>query len=145
MQHLRYLIVLLSVGCLPQAFAADPPTPSEPSAHAATAEATPASPATTAASAPVAATPAPSASDADAAAAAAKKADEAQAKRLRSLGYRPEERNGHTIYCKKEALIGSLLPTKTCADGDAIEAAARQNKENLYSAPRAMQGQGQSK
>jgi hypothetical protein len=140
MQHLRYLIVLLSVGCLPQAFAVEPPTPSESAVHAATAEATPASSLTQ-----VAAKPAAPVSDADAAAAAAKKADEAQAKRLRSLGYKPEDQNGRTVYCKKEALIGELVPKKSCADGDAIEAAARQSKENLYDAHKTMQGQGQSK
>lgn len=138
MNHLKFLIVILAGQALSQALAADPsPSASADQPTAAAAAATsekPASSATTVSNA-ASATQAPASTEETAE--AAKKAMDAQAKRLRSLGYRPEVQNGRTVFCKKESMIGTTFPTKTCGNGDSIEEAAKLNHENLYTTPRA--------
>jgi hypothetical protein len=42
-------------------------------------------------------------------------ASEAQVRVLRLQGYKPETRNGQTVYCRKEAQLGTRLETKTCS------------------------------
>jgi hypothetical protein len=139
MNHLKFLIVILCVQGLSSAWAAEPSAPqsTEAAPTATSPAAAPESPASstapTTSSSAAPAKPAPTEAEVE----AAKKALDAQAKRLRSLGYRPEVQNGRTVFCKKEAMIGTTFPTKTCGNGDAIEEAAKLNHENLYTTPKA--------
>jgi hypothetical protein len=115
MRRLKLLLVSLCVGALSQALAADS-SPSSPPAVSAT---------------PVAgtlSTPAASAAKPEDAAAARL---EAQAKRLKSAGYKPEVRNGVTLYCRNESRIGTRFETKNCSDGDVIEKAAQDSKDGM--------------
>jgi hypothetical protein len=141
MQNPKLLIALLAVGFLSQAFAADPPSPAADqtataapaSAASSVSAATPvssAAPASSVATADAAA-PAAQVSDADAAAAAKKAADEEQAKRLRMMGYKAEVSNGHTVYCKREAVVGQRIPTYNCGSGDQIEQRTQGAKDQL--------------
>jgi hypothetical protein len=117
MQMLKLVLVSLCLGAVSQTVTADPPAPtSAPATQAATA--------TEAAAAPAAAA---SSTQSE----AAKQADEAQAKRLHAQGYRPEVHNGVTVYCRKEAQIGTRFETKNCAPGDQIERAAQEAKDGL--------------
>ena len=112
MQHTKLLISFLCVAASSMAFAADPPASSTSPAPA------PAAQTESAAQPAPSAAPAPTADD-------IKKAQDAQSKRLRVLGYKPEVRRGVTVYCKSERPIGSNFPKETCGDGDAIEAQAK--------------------
>jgi hypothetical protein len=142
MQNPKFLIALLAVGFLPQAFAADPPAAAaDQTTAAAPASVTPSvsaaapvsstAPASSVATADAAAPPTAQVSDADAAAAARKAADEEQAKRLRMMGYKAEVSNGHTIYCKREAVVGQRIPTYNCGSGDQIEQRTHEAKDQL--------------
>lgn len=42
-------------------------------------------------------------------------------KRARDAGFKPEVRNGVTVYCWKDADTGSRLPTKKCVGEDQME------------------------
>jgi hypothetical protein len=135
MPHLKLLIALLCVGAISQAIAADPPASSPPPTQATADQATTASQAAPAA----ASTQASSAPSAD----AEKKADEEQAKRLHGMGWRPEvNKNGVTVYCKKEDVIGSRFPIKNCSTADAIEQQARMVQQRLDSTPKPLAGPG---
>jgi len=130
MRHLKLLLVSLCVGAISQALAADPPPPSPPVASA-----TPVESATPVSSAPPAAS--------TAAASAAKPEDattaarlEAQTKRLKASGYKPEVHNGVTLFCRNEQKIGSRFETKTCSNGDEIERVAQDAKDNMQKGQR---------
>lgn len=95
-----------------------PPASSAPASTPAPAAATPAPAATTAA--PAASTPAPaSSSDAD-------------LKKARAAGLRPETRKGATVYCYEDSNIGSHFTTKKCVDASQLDAliAQRQATKN---------------
>jgi hypothetical protein len=122
MRYLGVLLVSLCVGALSQALAADPP-PSPPAV-----------PATPVSSAP------PSLSTA--AASPAKPEDatsarlEAQTKRLKASGYKPEVHNGVTLFCRNEQKTGTRFETKTCSNGDDIERAAQDAKDTMQKGQR---------
>jgi hypothetical protein len=118
MNYPKLLIALLCMGSASTAIAADPPTPPPTQAAPAATDATPAS-----TSAPPAAT-APSATD-------KAKAQEEQTKRMRKLGYKPQVRNGNTVYCKETEVIGTRFPQTVCSDGDTIEQQQRWVQEQL--------------
>jgi hypothetical protein len=42
-------------------------------------------------------------------------------KRAKEAGFKPEVRNSVTVYCWKDADIGSRLPTKKCVGEDQLE------------------------
>jgi hypothetical protein len=119
MNYPKLLIALLCMGSASTAIAADPPTPPPTQAAPAATDAT--KPAST--SAPPAAT-APSATD-------KAKAQEEQTKRMRKLGYKPQVRNGNTVYCKETEVIGTRFPQTVCSDGDTIEQQQRWVQEQL--------------
>ena len=123
MRHLKLLLVSLCVGALSQALAADPPPPP------------PAVPATPVSSAPptLSTAAASAAKPQDATAAASL---EAQTKRLRSAGYKPEVHNGVTLFCRNEQKMGTRFETKTCSNGDDIERAARDAKDTIKNTQR---------
>jgi hypothetical protein len=118
MQTFKLALISLCLGAFSQIAAADTPAP------------TPA-PAAPAAAAETAAVAAPAAAANSAQTDAAKQADEAQAKRLHAQGYKPEVHNGVTVYCRKEAQIGTRFETKNCASADEIDRAAQQAKDGL--------------
>ena len=79
------------------------------------------------------ASPAPSAAavapSPDAAAAAA-----ATAKSAHNLGYSPRVRDGKTVYCRKEAKVGTRLETTTCVTPEQVSALiirAQGNRESV--------------
>jgi hypothetical protein len=115
------LIALLCLGACPQVFAADPPAALPAAATLSEAEQKPAD------AAPAAATPSA------AAAADAQKAksgpSDADIKRLHAQGYRPVVHNGVTVYCRKEAQIGTRFESETCGSAEDIQKLADASKE----------------
>ncbi|HEY1313233.1 MAG TPA: hypothetical protein VGE92_05120 [Steroidobacteraceae bacterium] len=123
MRSINSLLILLSIGGVAsQALAADPPSPP---AQNATAAATPAAPAVSSAStSPATPAAAPTAAKTDAATSGS---TETQVKTLRAAGYKPETHNGQTLWCRREAQIGTRFETKSCGTADDLE---RQTKES---------------
>lgn len=62
--------------------------------------------------------------------------DSAEDKHLRALGYTPEIHNGVTIYCKKEAPLGSRFEQKTCTTAVQHIKTRQNSKEMLEGAQR---------
>lgn len=127
---------------------ADPPvTPSAPSAASAPATPQVARPATSAApsvapAAEAAATadaaakttehPTSAAPAANAEAAVIIEADDAEAKRLRAAGYRPEMVNGEQIWCRRENTLGSRLDVqKTCGTAKSLALSVQETKDRF--------------
>lgn len=99
--------------------AAEPST--APPAQAA-ANATPAKPATPATAATAATSPA--ASD------AAANDPEATKKLAHSLGYSPRASGDKTVYCRREAVIGTRLETLTCLSAEQVTAMSKRSTDN---------------
>ena len=106
MRHTTWLMISLCVGVVSSTFAAEPAQTSSPP----TAKGTPIT------------AEAATANKAD----AAKAADlAAQAKRLRSAGYKPKvQKNGDPIWCRKEAPLGSRLQIERCSSAEDLDKAA---------------------
>jgi hypothetical protein len=122
------LIALLCLGACPQVFAADPPAASPAAATASESQQKPAD-AAPAAAAPAAAAPSTvPAADADAQKAKSGPTD-ADIKRLRAQGYRPVVQNGVTVYCRKEAQLGTRFETPTCGSAEDIQKLADESKD----------------
>lgn len=120
MRNLNALLISLCVAAPFQAFAADPPAVDEKaavaeSAAAAPAPAAPASLEKDKAAANVAA--AKPAADEDA---AAKERD----KRMLAMGYKRATRDGVTVYCRKEAVIGTRFSRMNCSTAEVLERTA---------------------
>lgn len=118
MRQTQVFLILLCVGAGSHVLAADPPAP------APTAAVTPAAtPAATAAAAGSAAN--------SAKADAAPKSDvtEAQTKALRSAGYKPEVSKGQTLYCRREAQIGTRFESKVCGTYEEIQRSIQNSQE----------------
>ena len=121
------LAVGLSLGVASLAWCADEPTPAPT-----------ATPAPVAQPASAQETPAASSAEAAKAAATAKKAaPDAEEKSLRSRGYSKEIHNGQTLYCRREAALGTRFETKQCGTAESINLAAQQGKDQLEYAKRA--------
>jgi len=92
--------------------AAEPQAP--PSANPATA---------TASAAPTAAVPAAS---------AAPKADDpaALAKAAATQGYKPRQRDGKTVYCRKESKVGTRFESTTCITQEQVAAVVKRGEGN---------------
>jgi hypothetical protein len=147
MKHLGFLIAMLCAQLVAPVMAAEPPpaaspapaTAAVPTASPPVAKPTPNSPAPAAATATAAATPPLTEEE-------QKAADAAEAKKMRGLGWRPEVQSGHTVYCRKEAEIGSRFPTKDCRTAAAIEEQTRRSQESINSSPaNALIGTGNSR
>ena len=67
---------------------------------------------------------------------AVKDVSEEQAKRLRSRGYKPEVRNGNTLFCRKETALGSRFESKVCGTAADLDKATRNGKDLTESAQR---------
>jgi hypothetical protein len=114
-------IVIFSVGLIIAGCASNP-TGTAPATRAAAAPGT-AAPATAVAAAPATA-PAPADKTAEA---TAKKIAEA-----RKLGYNVVNENGETMYCHKEARVGSHLATETsCLTEAQVDELRRRTQENM--------------
>ena len=127
---MRLIVGLLTCFCaytVSQACADEPPA--QTSSAVQLAQASPAA-------APTAATPASSASSAQTASASkpassADATDDANDKRLRSLGYKPEVHNGSKIYCRKENELGSRFPSKVCGTASQLSNANKDSQDAL--------------
>jgi len=126
----KYLVAALCVGALSQALATEPPPASTAPAQSTTAPAQ----TTTAPAAPVA----PSATAAAKPASPTDKIPEEQDKALRSQGYKPETRNGVTIYCRKETHLGSRFDTKVCGSAEELADATINSKDMTSKAQRGL-------
>jgi len=135
MRYTTWLMISLCVGIVPSTFAAEPAqTPSPP------AQASPAAPseaptsvtaATADATTPVAATPPATATPPTSKTEAVKPTDlVAQAKRLRTAGYKPKvQKNGDTVWCRSEASLGSRFQSERCSSADDLDRAALSGRE----------------
>ena len=59
-----------------------------------------------------------------------------QLKQILSRGYRPESHNGTTVYCRKEAPVGTRFSTKTCRTSVSILELEQRSKDATTSAQR---------
>jgi len=118
-------LMLLCLGVNSHVRAADPPAPSSSAVQ-------PGQPA------PAAAATAPSTTVSSAAATADLQKSEPgaksdvtplQMKTLRSAGYKPEVRNGQTLFCRAEHVLGSRLEKKVCGTAADIERSTQNSQE----------------
>jgi hypothetical protein len=123
MRGLKFLLVSLCVGALSQARADDPPPPPPPAVSATPNAIAPSTESTPAASAAKSEEPE-----------AARL--EAQAKRLKAVGYKREKIDGVMLFCRNESRLGTRFETKTCGEGDVIEKSAQYNKEMMQKVQR---------
>lgn len=47
------------------------------------------------------------------------------------LGYSPVVIKGNTVFCKREQLTGTMVPTTYCVDADFVMAQARTERESI--------------
>jgi hypothetical protein len=59
-----------------------------------------------------------------------------QLKQILAKGYRPESRNGTTVYCRKEAVVGTRFETKTCSTSKNILETEQRSKDVTTNAQR---------
>ena len=55
--------------------------------------------------------------------------DEAQAKALRHAGYKPENRDGKTLYCRREPQLGTHFDRKVCGTPEEIARSIQNSKD----------------
>jgi hypothetical protein len=123
-------LALLGVGRLAPAAAADPAPATPPERAAATAGVVTDSASHTT-SAP---TPPPASSPAASPSAPPKVAPEVSAdeRRLISLGYKPQMRNGEKVYCRREAALGSRInTTQHCGTVAQLATATQEEKDSV--------------
>lgn len=123
--------------CLPSV-AAEPPAPASTAAGG---EKTPAPEPAAAKTNPVAPTandsssPSPSAASkaplaaANASPSSLQDSANSQDKSLRARGYKPESRGGTTVYCRKEAVLGSRFENKICRSAAELEHDSQAGKD----------------
>jgi hypothetical protein len=61
----------------------------------------------------------------------------AQDKSLRARGYKPETRGGTTVYCRKEAVLGSRFENKICRSAADLEHNSQAGKDMVQDMQRA--------
>lgn len=76
-----------------------------------------------------AAAPAPASAQANSAAVKAAADQDAEAKKMRSMGYKPKHAGSQTLWCKKETKIGSRFETENCMTAEAALAQQQQAKD----------------
>ncbi len=128
------LLSLLGAGLLSIALADTPAEPAAtPAAAPAAAPVAPGPPASTAAPA-AASNAATAASAATTNAAASRESDAALEKRLTNSGYKPKTRNGATVWCKREAELGSRLGgQEVCGTPDELRRNAQEQQDAVRS------------
>jgi hypothetical protein len=112
-------LMLLFVGAGSSALADEPAVPADQVQPAPAAAATPA--ASSAPVAPAASVKAEAASNSD--------VTPAQMKAFRQAGYKPEVRNGQTLFCRKEAQLGTRFESKTCGTAADIARSTANSQE----------------
>jgi hypothetical protein len=60
---------------------------------------------------------------------ASKGATPEQDKLLRAAGYKPQTRDGHTLYCRNESTIGTRFQSKVCGTAADLAEQTRQSQE----------------
>jgi hypothetical protein len=131
---LMVLAMSLGIGAVSTAWSSEePPATQPPAAPAATA---PSSAVSTPATQPSIGTAAGAAASAapetipDAKPGSGKEAGtEVQIKELRSRGYKAENRNGTTVWCRTETSLGTRFETKKCATADDLDMAKQRGKD----------------
>lgn len=115
-------LLMLCLGVASQALAADPPAPSSTAVQP-----VPAATATPASASVPAAAPAPESQKSD----SGSKSDvtPAQMKALRMAGYKPVVRDGETLFCRTEPVLGSRLEKKVCGTAADIERSTQNSQE----------------
>jgi hypothetical protein len=135
MRRTRIFLILLCVGAGSHALAADPPAPSQaqpvPPAPAAVvtpaAAVTPPTTAVTPTTTVAASDPSTNSVKADPDTKSGVTPE--QMKAFRAAGYKPEVHNGQTLFCRREAQIGTRFESKTCGDAAEIERSTRNSQE----------------
>jgi hypothetical protein len=61
---------------------------------------------------------------------------EAQLKRFRAAGYKPEVHDGNVVFCRREAELGSRFDKKVCTTAHLLEQQMSQAQDTLSSAQR---------
>jgi hypothetical protein len=122
MRRAPIFLMSLYVGVGSDALAAEPPVPSTPVQQSEPAAAA-APPSTTVASAD------PSADSQKSDPASKSGISASQAKALRLAGYKPEVRNGQTLYCRREAQLGTRFESKVCGTAAEIERSTENSQE----------------
>ncbi|HEY1726409.1 MAG TPA: hypothetical protein VGF89_13365 [Steroidobacteraceae bacterium] len=64
--------------------------------------------------------------------------DPLEDKHLRSMGYRPETRQGVVFYCRSEVMSGSRLPSRVCGTPTQIESVIQHGQETMNQIERTM-------
>jgi len=59
-----------------------------------------------------------------------------QLKQILAMRYRPESHNGTTVYCRKEAMVGTRFETKTCRTSKNILETEQRSKDVTTNAQR---------
>lgn len=54
---------------------------------------------------------------------------EVQTKRLRGQGYKPEVHDGTTLFCRKEAVVGSRFESKFCETAEDVDKDTQDGKD----------------
>ena len=116
MRQTPIFLMLLCVGVGSHTLAADPPVPSEPAAAAAP-------PSTTVSST------APSADSQKSHPAAKSDVSPEQMKAFRAARYKPEVRNGQTLFCRREPQLGTRFESKVCGTAAEIERSTQNSQE----------------
>jgi hypothetical protein len=134
------VLAFLSAFAVSQAWADDPTSAAAAPTPAATPAAPPAASPTSAAAAAI--TVAPTATPESVKASEL----EEQNKRMRSLGYKPEvQRDGTTLYCRREPTLGTHFDKKICSTPQEMErvaAEAREETEHVQHQGRALSTYG---
>lgn len=132
MRFVDVLLISLCVGVVSHAVAAEPPAvPSGQSPPTAAPASAPGSPPPSPSSAPVAASTTASNTTAKTDSPPQGDASASQAKILRAAGYKPEVRNGQTVYCRKETQLGSRFESKMCATAGEVERLTARSQESI--------------
>lgn len=139
-------LTVLCIGALSQALATEPPSSAPQaapeSATSAQANSTAADPAAkppeAKAASPAASAPAPHSAAPQVSLKAGDAVAEAQLKKLRAAGYKPEVRRGEVFFCRNEAPLGSRLEKKVCSTAGQLLDAQAQGQEATRDVQRAV-------
>jgi hypothetical protein len=56
---------------------------------------------------------------------------DAQDKRLRRMGYKPELLRGETYYCRREAMVGTRFESKVCGTASELDRITVEGKDTM--------------
>ena len=61
---------------------------------------------------------------------------QAEIKKMRMMGYKPETRGGRRLYCRSEAALGTRFSQKTCSSAEEVERVSRASRDAIDDAQR---------